>query len=103
MGPPSALGPPTTVQVSPAAQRPCSRSPAHPAPPPDPDAAPWVHRLVSFSLLSYDAFMCDTGNSSAVTHRGLTIRLQTAPCRLCRSGVNLTWSGVTMALPIRSQ
>ena len=32
----------------------------------------------------------------------LTIRLHTAPCRLCRSGVSLTWSGVAMAVPIRS-
>lgn len=32
----------------------------------------------------------------------LTIRLHTAPCLLCRSGVSLTWSVVTMAVPIRS-
>lgn len=40
-------------------------------------------------------------------HRGhsmaaLTMRLHTAPWRLWRSGVSLTWSRVTMAIPIRS-
>lgn len=38
----------------------------------------------------------------AVCYGRLTIRLHTAPCLLCRSGVSLTWSGVTMAVPIRS-
>lgn len=33
----------------------------------------------------------------------LTIRLHTAPCLLCMSGVSRTWSVVTMASPISSQ
>lgn len=33
----------------------------------------------------------------------LTNRLHTAPILLCRSGVSLTCSGVTIAVPIRSQ
>lgn len=33
----------------------------------------------------------------------LTMRLHTAPCLLCMSGVRRTWSVVTMASPISSQ